>query len=85
LWSRRLAGRQPKAREEDFPVFEIEDVPGVCHHNRDDGAQPLDNRSRFIEPPHIGIAGSEKAIRVREAWIILDREQQLRSPDRSAR
>ena len=34
--------------------------------------------SRFVEPSHMGIAGGERAVRLREAWIVLDGQEQLR-------
>jgi hypothetical protein len=38
-------------------------------------AQPLDDLSYVVESTHMGVAGGEKLIRDREAWIRLDREE----------
>ena len=51
---------------------------GVRYHDRGDGAQPRDDLSRVVEPAHMRVAGGEIAIRLRVAWILLDREEQLR-------
>ena len=53
-------------------------IASVRYHDRGDGAQPRDDLSRVIEPSHMRVAGGEKAIRVREVRIVLDREEQLR-------
>ena len=50
----------------------------VRYHRRGDGPQPCDDVLRVVQPIHMSIAGGEKTIRLREARIILDREQQLR-------
>ena len=41
-------------------------------------SQPLDDSACVIEPTHIGVAGGETAMRQREAWVLLDREEELR-------
>ena len=33
---------------------------------------------RFVEPPHVGVAGSEKAVCVRETGIVLDSQEERR-------
>ena len=43
-----------------------------------DRAQPLDNRSGLVQPAHVGMASRENAVRLREARLVLDREEQLR-------
>ena len=50
----------------------------VGYHNRGNGPQSRDDVSGIVEPTHMGVAGGETPIRQREAWIILDREEQLR-------
>jgi hypothetical protein len=40
--------------------------------------QPRDDLSRVVEPAHMGVTGGEIAIRMRQARIFLDREQQFR-------
>ena len=47
------------------------------HDHWGDGAQPGDDRARFVEPPHMGITGSKSAMRLREARIFLDCEEQF--------
>ena len=53
-------------------------VAGVWHHDRGDGTHSLDDFSGIVEPTHMGVAGGELAIRLPEAWIFLDREEQFR-------
>ena len=48
------------------------------YHDRSNGAQLLDDLSRVVEPTHMGIAGGESAVGGRLAWIVLDREEQVR-------
>jgi hypothetical protein len=57
---RRLAARQVQAREEQLAVLRVARVVGSRHHERSDGAQPSDDRSRVIEPPHMGVASGQK-------------------------
>src|SRR5207302_9010680 len=33
---------------------------------------------RFVQPPHMGIAGGETAVRTGMAWIVLNSQEQLR-------
>ena len=73
-----LAGRQAQAREEKLAVLGVPQEAGVRYHDRGNGLQPLDHFSRLIELTHVGVAGSEKALRQREASVLLDREEQLR-------
>src|SRR5215813_5164583 len=56
----------------------VPQVAGVRYHDRGNGAQARDDLSRVVEPTHVGVTGGEKAIRLREAWTLLDREDQLR-------
>src|SRR5262249_24564136 len=48
------------------------------HNNGGNGPQPVDDLSRLIEPPHMRVAGGENAIWPWIAWVLLDREEQLR-------
>jgi hypothetical protein len=50
----------------------------ACSSDRGNSAQPRDDLSGVVELTHIGVAGGEKAIRLRVAWILLDREKELR-------
>src|SRR5215472_12908739 len=52
-------------------------VADVLHNDRGDGEQPADCRSRIVEPTHMRVAGSEKAVWHRVAWVLLEREEQL--------
>src|SRR5208282_3177714 len=76
--SGRLAGRQAQARQVELAVLGVPVLAEVRYHERRDGAQPRDDLSRVVEPTHMGVAGGERAIRAREAGILLDREEQLR-------
>ena len=51
---------------------------GVRYHNWGNRPQPLYDRLCVVEPTHMGVAGGEHAIRRREAWILLDRKEQIR-------
>jgi hypothetical protein len=55
----------------------VPQIGDVRYHDAGNGPQPPDDRARFVEPSHMGVAGCEVAIRVGEAGILLDREQQL--------
>ena len=48
------------------------------HDQRSNGAQPGDDRARFVEPPHMGIARGEKAVCGGKAWMVLNGQEQLR-------
>src|SRR5580704_1928801 len=74
----RLAGRQTQAGSVELPMLGIPQIGEVRYHDAGDGLQPRDDHSRFVEPSHMGIAGCEVPIRVGEAGVLLDREQQLR-------
>ena len=50
----------------------------VGYHNRGNGPQSRNDLSGIVEPTHMGVAGGETPIRQREAWIVLDREEQPR-------
>jgi glyoxylase-like metal-dependent hydrolase (beta-lactamase superfamily II) len=41
------------------------------------GPQPSDDLSCVVEPTRMGVAGGERAIWLRVAWILLDREEQF--------
>src|SRR5207248_3421482 len=74
----RLADRQPQARQEQFAVLGITQVTGVRYYGRGNGAHLPNNFSCVIKPAHLRVAGSEKAIWVREARIFLDRDEEFR-------
>jgi hypothetical protein len=59
-------------------MLRVPEGTGIRYHDRGDYPQPRDDLSRLIEPTHMGVARSEIAIRAREAWILLDRQEQLR-------
>jgi hypothetical protein len=59
-------------------VLGVPQVAGVQDHDRADGAQPRDDLACVVEPTHMGVAGGEKTIRLRAAWVLLDREEQPR-------
>ena len=50
----RFAHRQAPAREEKVAVLGLAKRQIAEHHLRDNGAQPGDDRARFVEPPHMG-------------------------------
>jgi hypothetical protein len=56
----------------------VSQVAGVRDHDRGNGPQPRDDLSCVVEPTHMRVAGSESAIWVREARILLDREEKFR-------
>jgi hypothetical protein len=58
----RVARRQAQAREEKLTILRIAQRHVARHDHRGDGAQPDDNRARFVEPAHMGIARGEKAV-----------------------
>ena len=51
---------------------------GVRYHDRSNGAQSRNDLSGVVDPIHMGIAGGEKAMSVRQARILLNCEEQLR-------
>jgi hypothetical protein len=74
-----LVGRQAQARQVKLPVLGVPQEAGVRRdHDRRNGALPLDDLTCVVEPAHMGAAGGENAIRLREARIVLDREEQFR-------
>jgi hypothetical protein len=77
--SRRLAGRQAQARQQQLAVLGIAQVAGVRNHDTGNGAQALDDLPRLVEPADMRVAGGENPIRVRMARILLDREEQFRN------
>jgi hypothetical protein len=62
-----MPSRQPQARQQKLAVLSVAKEAGVQYHDSGDGAQPLDNLSGVVEPTHMGVAGGETAIRIREA------------------
>jgi hypothetical protein len=67
-----------QARQEKLTVLGVPILAGVRYHDAGNAPQPRDNLSCIVEPTHMSVAGREKAMRRREAWILLDREEQLR-------
>jgi hypothetical protein len=59
-------------------VLRVPQEANVGYHNRGNGPQSRNDLSGVIEPTHVGVAGGETPICQRKAWIILDREEQLR-------
>ena len=51
---------------------------GVRYHNSGNGAQPCDDLPGVFEATHMGVTGGKKAMRVRQARILLNCEEQLR-------
>jgi hypothetical protein len=47
------------------------------YYDRRNSAPPLDDRSCVVKTAHMGVAGGESAICLREARVVLDCEQQL--------
>ena len=72
LSSFRLAHRQAQARQEQLAVLAVAKRHITGHDERGNGAQPRDDRPRFVEPPHMRIASGESAVGVGEpgpSWI----------------
>ena len=59
---RSLACRQAQARQEQLLLLRVSVGGGARHHDGGDCAQSLDDLSRFVEPPHMRVAGREKAV-----------------------
>ena len=57
-----LAGRQAQARQEKLAVLGVAPRQIARDEQRGNAAQPGDDRARFVEPAHIGIARGEKAV-----------------------
>ena len=74
----RLASRQAQARQIKLALLRVSVWCDARHHDGGDRVQPHDNLSRFVEPPHMRIAGSEITMRLRVARIVLDREAEFR-------
>ena len=49
----------------------------VWYHDRGDCAQSVYDLPCFIEPPHMGVTGSEMAIRLWEDGILLDCQDEV--------
>jgi hypothetical protein len=49
----------------------------ALHHDTRNHAQPPDDLSRFVEPPHVRVAGSEDAIADRKTRSPLERSKQV--------
>ena len=59
----RLARRQAQARQKKLAVLGVAPRQIARHDLRGNGAQPADDRACFAEPPQMGIARSEGAVR----------------------
>jgi hypothetical protein len=77
--SRRFAGSQAQARQQQLAVLGVPHRSGVRYHHGGNDAQPRDELLCLVEPTHMGVAGGEKAIWDRVAWIFLDREKEVRN------
>ena len=51
---------------------------GTRHHHGRDAAQPPNCLSRFVEPPHMRVAGREKTVGCRIGRTLLQRPEQHR-------
>ena len=69
----RFAHGQLEAGQPQVPVLWLPPRKRMRDHNGRDRPQPRNCLSCVVEPPHMGVAGGEKAIRRREARIFLDR------------
>src|SRR6266436_1579706 len=67
-----------QGRQQQLVVLGLTQFGSARHNDRGNRTQPRDNLSRLIEPPHMSITGGKIAVCVWEAWVVLDREQQLR-------
>src|SRR5262249_13655461 len=73
-----LAGRQAQARQNELAVFGAAPWQVARHDQRGDRAQPGGGRACLFEPPHMGVARSQRAVRARIARIVLNGQEQLR-------
>src|SRR6266436_5864378 len=73
-----FASSQTQAREEQFAVLRVAVRQIGRHDHRVNGAQPDDDRARFVEPPEMGIARGEKAVCRGRARMVLNGQEQLR-------
>src|SRR4029077_18350338 len=59
-------------------LLKISQVIGARDYEGSDGAQPGNDFPCLVEPPHLGIARGQIAVRNRIVGVFLDREQELR-------
>ncbi len=82
--------------EEQRAVLGVPQEASVRYDDGGNGTELLDDFSGVVEPPHMGVAGGEKAIPPWVAWVLLDRGEAMglahvaspvakRRPDRIAR
>jgi hypothetical protein len=67
IGSFRVAHRPPQARQEQFAVFGVPQVARNRYHDGGGCPEPLNDLSGIVKPTHLGEAGGENAIRLREA------------------
>ena len=58
-------------------MLKVPERRAARYHDRGQGPQPLDDLSGFVEQTHVGVAGGEKAMRLRVGRILLDRGEEL--------
>ena len=73
-----VTGRQAQARQKKLAVFGRSQKDGVRYYDRRNGAQPADDLSCVVKSAHMRITRGEIAIRLREARILLNRQEQFR-------
>src|SRR3984893_16709277 len=73
----RLASRSPQARQVKLAVLRVPPRRDARREERGDCAQPSNGGAGLIELTHMGVAGSEVAIRRREIRFVLDRQEEL--------
>jgi len=59
-------------------VLALPQIPGIRYHDTGNGPQALDDLAGVFEPTHMRITGGEIAMRLWEARIVLDREEECR-------
>src|SRR3954452_15594901 len=74
----RLADREAQTRQEQFAVLGVAPRQLARHDERGDGAQLCNDRARFVEMPHMGIARGESAVWGGIAWMVVNGQEQLR-------
>src|SRR5438105_2372917 len=78
LSSARLAHRQAQTGQQQLAVLGVAPLQFGRNDQRGNGAQLYYDGSCFVEPSHMRVARGEKAVRVGKAWIVLDRQEELR-------
>ena len=77
MTSARLARRKVQTGQEQLAVLGPPPRQIIRHDERGNGAQPGDDRACLVEPPHMGVARGRNAIRLREAGVFMDREEDV--------